>query len=96
VGQVDVDLAEQFQAADAGAGGDEVVGDPAGVEDLQGAGVDRERAGQVGLVDPPFEDHAVHTGLGQVTGEQQAGRSGSDDQYVSRGGHRFLLKLINC
>jgi hypothetical protein len=78
---------EQRQPADGVPGGDDLVGDAAGVELLQHAGVHDQGPGQVAhLVRAALDEHDRQAGLGQVPGQQQPGRSRAHDQDVGVGG----------
>jgi hypothetical protein len=67
--QVDGQLAEQPQLRYPLPGGDQLVGQAARVEHLQGAGVDRKGPGEVGLPGAPFKHGDGGPGLRQVARE---------------------------
>ncbi len=58
-----------------------------GRQQLQGARVHRERAGEVRLLRAPLQHRAGDARLGQVSGEEQPGRARPDDQHVPGGRH---------
>ncbi len=75
--------AEQLQTVERRAGGDQLVGQPSGVQFFQRAGVHGERPGQIrDRAVSALEHRDRHPGLGQIPGEQQPGRSGSDDNHL--------------
>ena len=62
--------------------GQEVVGQPAGVEQLEGAGHGREgAAGRVGR-GPPLRTTDRATGAGEIPRDREPGRAGADDEDV--------------
>ncbi|GAA3049639.1 hypothetical protein GCM10020000_32790 [Streptomyces olivoverticillatus] len=84
-GQVGLGGAEEADAGEEGAGVDQLLGEPAGVQHLQGAGVHGEGPGEVGLLIAPLQHDDAHTGGGQIPGEQQSGGAGADDQDIDAG-----------
>ncbi len=85
VAEVDPDPVEGLQRLDRAAGGDEVVGEAAGVEEFEGAGVHGERPGEVGLGGALLQHRDAQAGGGEVAGQQQAGRPGADHDDVGDG-----------
>ncbi len=81
VGEVEAHAVEQADAAEARAAvGEEFVGEAAGVEHLERAGVDAEGPREVGQFGAaPFEDDDLDSGLGEIAGQEQAGGAGADD-----------------
>ena len=78
---------QELQDRVAETGHQQVVGKAAGVQLLHRSGVNGECAGQLGFPFSPFHDGAAHSGLGQVTCEQQPRWTSTDDQHVSVGSH---------
>src|SRR6185437_2929605 len=76
-----------------------VVGQPAGVEQFQGAGVHGERPGDAGRIGAAFEQFDANPAHRQFAGQHQTGRPGADDgnicvaciAHVAGVTHRSLL-----
>ncbi len=84
--QVQGEAAEEAQLGDGAAGGEQGVGEAAGVELLEGAGVHAEGAREVAdSVGAPLDEGDGDVGGGEVTGEEQAGGAGADDDHAVRG-----------
>jgi hypothetical protein len=78
--KVQSDPVEQSQVPDGCPGGDHGVGETAGVEQLEGSGVYAEGTGETRATGTAFEHGDVDAGRGEVPGEQQSGRAGTDDR----------------
>ncbi len=100
--EVDGEAAEQTEAVQRLSHGLQVVGETTRVELFEGAGVQDEGAGEVAdLPGALFEDGHRDAGGGEITGEQQAGGAGADDDDVLRAvslgaGHGGLLGANIC
>ncbi len=99
--QIEGEAAEEPQAGDGVPGGEEFVGEAAGVELLQGAGVHPEGAGEVAdLARPLLDEGHGDAGCGEVTGEEEAGGAGADDDHGAMGGGAvhggLLLPTLAC
>ncbi len=80
--QVQGELPEEAEARQGAADRGQLVGEPAGVQLLQGPGVDHQGAGEV--ADPVralLHEGDGDTGLGEVAGQQQSGGTGADDDH---------------
>jgi hypothetical protein len=77
--QVHVDAVEQAQPGDRRPGRHHLLGEAPHVEQFERAGVHTERSGEVRAGCAALQHRDVDAGSGEVAGEQQAGRSGPDD-----------------
>ena len=80
--EVQAHRGEQAQLPHGGTGLGELVGETPDLQLLHGPGVHSERPGHVRLTRAPLQHGDPHPGLGQVAGQQQAGRARPDHHYV--------------
>lgn len=84
--EADGEAAEEADVGEPPSGRLDVLGDPAGVELLQCAGVQDEGAGEVADLSRALLDEGDgDSGEGEVTGEQEPGRPGADDEHAGAG-----------
>ncbi len=74
----------------------QIVRQSAGVEQFERTGVHGERPRQIGLLGPPLQQPATHTGPSQLARQHEAGRAGAYDDHVGGVVHRTLPSGIRC